>query len=95
MLNALELYYELIDFASNENWGNMYLFASKVNSILDVEWLSNKWIINEISNKIKDKLLTVPIIDTQNGERVAIKNEEGKFNIWFPSNKDKTIRNKI
>jgi hypothetical protein len=95
LLHALELYYELLDFAAQNNWGNLHLFAAMINSTLDVGWLSNKWLENEIIKPIKNKLLYVPMIDTQMGQRVAIKNKYDEFSIWFPSHKDSKIRNKI
>lgn len=92
---AFELYKELLIYASNSNWGNMHLFASSINSIINEDWLSSHWVRNELVNPIKEKILITPIVDTQLGQKVAIQDNEGNFNVWFPTHKDIKIRNRI
>ncbi|WP_394189392.1 sacsin N-terminal ATP-binding-like domain-containing protein [Paenisporosarcina quisquiliarum] len=92
---AQELYYELLIKASEQNWGNMHLFADNLNLQINEDWLSIDWIKKNILNPIKNKLIHTPIVDTHLGQRVSILDEEGKLKIWFPAHKDSKIRNKI
>ncbi len=95
MAIAVQLYNNLLTLASKNHWGNMYLFASKINMILDVDWLSNKLMQREIINPIKEKLLYTPIVDTFAGKRVAIKKDHDKFKVNFPKHKEQTVRYNI
>lgn len=95
MSTAVFLYFELIDYASMNNWGNMYLFASSVTSVINVDWLSNKWLSNEITSDIKEKIYYTDIVDTQLGERKSIKDENGEFSIYIPTHREQDIRAKI
>lgn len=95
MLIALDLYNELLHFASQNNWGNMYLSINKINSLPDTDWLSKNWITHEIINPMKAKFSFIPVVDTCSGNRSAIKNKKGEFITWFPSHQNQVIRSKI
>lgn len=95
MIKAKELYFDLLDYASKNSWGNMHLFAAGINSIMNEEWFSNNWMEKSIIKPLKNKLLSSSIIDTYTGNRISIIDEEGEFNAWFPSHRDPKIRSKI
>ncbi|PKU51245.1 MULTISPECIES: ATP-binding protein [Lysinibacillus] len=92
---ALELYCDLLNYASKHNWGKMYLFASSINSSIHEDWLSNEWLKKNITDPIKNKLLNTPIVDTLKGDRISILDEIGKTKVWFPSHNNLKIRSKI
>lgn len=93
MREATDLYYELLQYASSNNWGRIYLLAA-FPSLKEKSWLSKKWYEDEIIGPIKEKLLKIPIVDTEYG-RVSILNNDGLPNIWFPSSPKKDIRKGI
>jgi len=92
--DAIELYYTLLDYASKNDWGNIY-FLAKMPKNKQKDWVSNDWLENEVQKPIKDKLLITPIVDTENHGRKSIINEHKKQNIWFPSSSKEALRNKI
>ncbi len=94
IIEAVKLYYALLDYAAANNWGNIYLLA-KIPQLKEKEWISKRWFKKEIIDPIKEKLLITPIVDTENYARISIVNEDGKANIWFPSHPKEDIRNMI
>lgn len=92
--DAVELYYALLEYASTNNWGNIYLLA-KIPSIKEKNWISKKWFESEIIGPIKERLLKTPIVDTEKYGRIPIINEDSKPNVWFPFSSKEEIRNKI
>lgn len=87
--DGVQLYFTLLDYASSNNWQDVYLLAM-VSQQLNFEWLSNIW-YKELTNKIFTKLTSTPLIDLTGGERVAIKN----LDVLFPSHSQQVIREKI
>lgn len=94
IIEAVKLYYVLLEYASANNWGNIYLLA-KIPQLKEKEWISKKWFKNEVIDPIKEKLLITPIVDTENHGRISIINEDGKANVWFPSSPKEDIMNMI
>ena len=94
LIDATELYCKLLEYASQNNWGNIYLLA-KIPTIKEKNWISKKWVNEQIFKPIKEKILITPIVDTENNERMAIVNSEGKANLWFPSAPKEDVRMKI
>ena len=94
ILKAVKLYYKLINFGANEGWKDIYLLA-KIGEVQEKEWLSESWFRNNVLKPVRETLLTLPIVDTETGERQTILNEDGKPNIWFPSANQKEVREKI
>lgn len=89
--SGLDLYCEVLDFASANNWKNMHLFLDNINSVIVEDWLSNDWMRSEITTPIKNKVLNTEIVDTEIGNRIAIK-ENNKIQVLFPNHRDKNIR---
>jgi hypothetical protein len=94
ILDALDLYFTLLEYASSHNWANIYLLA-KVPSTKEKEWFSKKWLDSSVVDPIRYKILKTPIVDTENNERIAILNEDNSANVWFPSAQKEDLRNKI
>lgn len=94
MKEAVELYYTFLDFASKENWGNIHLLA-KIPGYKEKEWISKEWFRKEVIKPLRTKLLSTPIIDTENGKRISIVHENGDPNVWFPSSPNVELRIKI
>lgn len=89
--SGLNLYCEVLDFASANDWKNMHLFLDNINSVIVEDWLSNDWMRSEITTPIKNKVLNTEIVDTEVGNRIAIK-ENNKIQVLFPNHRDKKIR---
>lgn len=94
ILDAVELYFSLLEYASTNNWGNIYLLA-KISPIKEKGWISKKWFKNQVIDSIREKLLVTPIVDTENRGRIPIITENDKPNVWFPYASNKDLRNKI
>jgi len=93
MEEAYSLLCELIDFASFNNWNKMFILA-QFSKIFEAKWIDSNWLEAELIDKLIDKLLTTPIVDTVDNERKAIKSGE-YTNVWFPSNNNTEVREMI
>ena len=93
-LNGLELYFELLDFAIKNDWGNIFLLANTATPA-EKNWFSKSWFEENIQKPIRDKLLKLPIVTLENGARTAIQNEEGKANIYFPYHSKEDVLERI
>ena len=66
---SLELYYNLLDYAS-ENWSDVYhLASSSMPSNLDYQWYKEK-----IQKPIRNKLLDTPVVETHQNEQILLRN---------------------
>lgn len=94
MKTALSLYFSLLNFASENDWQNMFhLVAIKQPS--EKNWISKTWFENEILKPARAQIIKIPIIDTEKGERVAVKNQENNPNVWFPSSSKHQVVDRI
>lgn len=94
IMEAIELFYILLEYASANNWGNIYLLA-KIPSIKEKGWISKTWLRSKVIDPIKAKLLRTPIVDTENHGRISIINDKGDATVLFPSSTKDEVRNKI
>ena len=93
ILEAVDLYFTLLDYASQNKWGNIHLLA-EVARIRERDLISKEW-FNEVVKPIQEKLLRTPIVDTENAGRKSILGDGDSQNIWFPVAATKDIRLKI
>lgn len=93
-LNSVELYFELLDFAIKNNWENLYLLAN-TETPFEKKWFSKFWFEENIQKPIRNKLLKLPIVILENGEKISIQDEEGKANIYFPYHLKEDVRERI
>lgn len=92
--SALSLYFSLLNFASENDWQNMFhLVAIKPPS--EKNWISKTWFENEILKPAKAHIIKTPIIDTVQGERVAVKDQKNNPNVWFPSSSKPDVVDRI
>jgi hypothetical protein len=92
--NSVELYFELLDFAIENKWENLFLLAY-TETPTEKKWFSKSWFEENIQKPIRTKLLRLPIITLENGEIKSILNEEGKANIYFPYHSKDEVRERI
>lgn len=92
---AVELYYELLEYASGNNWGNLHLLAQirPFNNCPD--WIDESWYKKNVLIPIRTRLLQVDIVRTADDELRPILNKEGKKYIWFPSSTNPKNRSKL
>lgn len=94
MKKALSLYFSLLNFASENDWQDMFhLVAIKQPS--EKNWISKTWFENEILKPARAQIIKIPIVDTEEGERVAVKNQENNPNVWFPSSTKHEVVDRI
>ena len=94
MFDAIDLYYTLLEYASMHNWANIYLLAS-IPEVKEENWISEKWFESSVTAPIKKRLLRIPIVDTEDHERISILDANNKPNVWFPSSPKEDLRNRI
>ncbi|MFW5872013.1 MAG: sacsin N-terminal ATP-binding-like domain-containing protein [bacterium] len=92
---AIELYYELLEFASNNEWLNLHLLAHVKPLQFYPNWVSELWYKDNILKNLRQKLLYTPIVKTANDELKSILTEEGKKYIWFPQSTSKKYRKRL
>ena len=94
--NAIELYFQLLDYAVKNNWRNLHLLA-QINTISECPtWLSENWFNTEVLKPIRKKLLHTKIVTTAYKNQLAsiLQDDNSKY-VWFPYSNKKEIREKI
>lgn len=91
---AIELYFELLEYASANNWKNLYVLAQMHPLSESLEWVDDAWFKKDVLEPIRNRLLTANIIDAADNSLISIE-LEGKKNAWFPSASKKEIRDRI
>lgn len=95
MREAVQLYFQLLEFAATNNWRELHLLA-QIHQLADVpDWIDEKWFKSEVLNPIRKKLLHAKIVKTGNEDLASILLSDGKKYVWFPSSGKKEIRAKI
>jgi hypothetical protein len=95
MQQAIDLYYELLDFASANKWENLHLLA-KVNNIADMpDWLSKTYFNDTILKPIREELLHVNLVKNANGELKSILTEDNNIYMYFPYHSTREVREEI
>ncbi|MBN1970394.1 MAG: hypothetical protein JW870_13585 [Candidatus Delongbacteria bacterium] len=93
--DAVQLYFELLEFASKNNWEDLHLLA-QIKSLNNCpDWIDENWYNRNVLNPIRTKLLTVDIVKTADNELNAIHTKEGKKYIWFPNSNNQKNRNEL
>ncbi|KAB8155984.1 hypothetical protein EZY14_001860 [Kordia sp. TARA_039_SRF] len=92
---AIEIYYELLEFASNNKWINLHLLVHVKPLQFYPNWVSEAWYKDNILKDLRQKLLYTPIVKTANNELKSILTKDGKKYIWFPQSKSKKYRKKL
>jgi len=90
MQEAIKLYHNLLAYASQNNWQNIYVLA-RIFVPESKDWLSKDWFKNSVLKPIQDGLLVTPIVDTVSHGRIAIADNLQ----LFPHHPDKKIRDEI
>lgn len=95
MQQAIDLYYELLEFASANKWENLHLLA-KINNIPEMpEWLSKSYFNDTILKPIRERLLYVKLVKNANGDLKAILDEDDNIYMYFPYHINREIREEI
>ncbi len=94
MHEAINLYCTLLEYASEHNWADVYLLAN-IPKLKEENWISKGWFESSVIEPIKQKLLRIPIVDTENHGRISILDANNKPNVWFPSSPKEDLRNRI
>jgi len=92
---AVDLYTEVLTFTSDNNWKDLYVIAQHElppeNDDFDRSWYKQ-----EIQAKIREVLLKTPIVETEQGNLIAMLSDDGeKYTTYFPYDNKTHIRNKI
>jgi len=93
-LNGLELYFELLGYAIENEWENLFLLAN-TKTPTERKWFSKSWFEEKVQKPIRAKLLKLPIVTVENGKKISILNEENEANIYFPYHTKKEVRERI
>ena len=95
ILEAIELYYELLEYAIDNKWGNLHLLAHIRHFKTVPTWVDNSWYEDNVLWPIRRRLLKEAIVTNASQELVSILNQEGQKYVWFPSSGKKENRAKI
>ncbi len=90
MQEAVELYFHLLEYASQNNWQNLYVLSSVSIPKSKKDWLSEKWFKDYVQKPIQEKLKITPVVDTVIHGRVTLNealfpyhiNNEIRKGIW-------------
>lgn len=93
--DAVELYFQLLRYATSNRWGNLHLLAQIPTGGGSSEFLDQKWLTRDVSDPIRKQLLRAKIVNTANGELASMLSDEGNILLWFPHGGTKELREKI
>jgi hypothetical protein len=91
-LEAVSLYYKLLDYAVENKWGNLYNLAN-TNMPEEKEWFSKDWIEKIFQKPAREKLKKLSIVELENGNLAPI--NENNNNVYFPHHTKDDVRGKI
>ncbi|MBD2057811.1 hypothetical protein H6F88_17595 [Oculatella sp. FACHB-28] len=79
---AVSRYLDFIEYAASHQWGNLYQLAN-ITVPAETEWLSKKWHKENILLPIQKKVYEIPLVRTENGSYLALKEGDSLVNIPF------------
>lgn len=95
MREAVELYFRLLNYATNNRWESLHLFAQIPTGSGFSELLDQKWLKRDVSDPIRKQLLHAKIVNTASGELASMLSDDGSVFLWFPYGVTKEQREKI
>lgn len=93
--DAVELYSQLLRYATSNRWKNLHLLAQIPTGGGSSEFIDPKWLSRDVSDPIRKQLLRAKIVNTASGELASMLSENGDFLMWFPHASTKELRDKI
>jgi hypothetical protein len=94
LLKSIELYNELLEIASKENWNQSY-YITKVSSVPKKTWIPDNWLEDNIIDKVKNFILDAEIIDPFIGDRCALRVCLDSPQVYIINDKDEEVRENI
>lgn len=94
LLESIELYNELLEVISKENWSQSY-HVTKVSSIPNKTWIPENWLEDNIVDKMKSYILYAEIIDPCIGDRCSLRDWQDSPQVYIINDKDKEVRENI
>ena len=92
LAKGIELYDELLSYISTEKWNGVYNIC-KLKNQQDENYISTKWVNENIVNECKEIIKNKPIIESQLNEKIKLYDEGCKEqNIWIISDQNKELR---
>jgi hypothetical protein len=91
---ATELYSRVVSYSSENKLGNIFIISEHklppANDDFDQLWYKK-----EIQLRLREILLSYPIVETENKQLLKIKDSDGKAGVYFPYSKNEIIRETI
>ncbi|MDR6525690.1 hypothetical protein J2787_001060 [Chryseobacterium rhizosphaerae] len=95
VIRAVDLFIIFLSYiGKDENWNDLYNLA-RIKSPKKQPWIDSIWFNDNVVSKIRKELLYTPIVDVTNGDRIAILDDEGYYQVCFPYAEKDIIREKI
>lgn len=92
---AIELYFDLLQYASQNNWKNLHLLATIKPLYNSPNWIDADWYNEKILKPIRTKLLCIKLVRTANNDLKSIQIKDGQKYIWFPSSSNSDNRKSL
>jgi len=93
---AIEMYLKVLENAASNKWLDIHLLANIQPLKVDLDWVSERWHLNNVLSPIRKKILHAQIVNTASGgELVSILDDSNKKYVWFPSSSNNEIRQQI
>lgn len=95
LLRAVDLYQLFLSFIGNAtDWNNLYNLA-RIKTPKKHNWIDEEWFKENVVIPIRSKLLYIPIVDVESGNRISIWDEENECQVYFPDAVKDDFRNQI
>lgn len=91
---AVEAYKKVLDYAAINRWKRVYNIVT-IPEQIEKEWLSKKWLEENIIEKCKEHIKQAEIIDTQSAERKALFDWLDEQEILIISDQEKMTREQV
>jgi len=95
MREAVELYFQLLRYATNNKWENLHLLAQIPPGSSISEVLDQKWLKRDVSDPIRKQLLQAKIVNTASGDLASMLSNDGSICLWFPYGGTRELRERI
>lgn len=84
---AVSYYLNFINYAASQQWGNLYWLAD-IAVPDETEWISRDWYKKNIFQPIQEAIYKAPLVRTDKGTYVALKENESLVDIPFDDQKE-------
>lgn len=94
LIKAVSLAQNFVNLTADCGWRKFYVPVKYANSSINVDWVDNEWLNENVKIPIRNHLVSSQIVDDRNGNRTSIISNE-KINVLIPFSTAKKTRESL